>query len=140
MPIAPPVRRLDSNHDITGGAGLANYATGSEATAQRVRTTLLWVLGEWWLDATGGVPWFSPEEPSDPDYTGVAPIIGGSGAPNLGYNETVLKAAILGVVGVATLDSFAMTLDHLTRVLSVDASGTDVDGGVWTVAFQDPGP
>lgn len=140
MPLAPPVRRLDSNHDITGGAGIASYATGSEATAQRVRTTLLCILGEWWLDETVGVPWFAPEDPNDPDNVGVTPIMGGAGAPNLGYAETVLKAAILGIAGIATLDSFVMEFDHLTRALSVNASGTDVDGGAFTVAFQDPGP
>ncbi len=140
MPIAPPVRRLDQNHDISGGAGLANYATGSEATAQRIRTTLLAILGEWWLDQTVGVPWYAPEDPNSPDNVGVTSIMGGSGPPNLGYAEAVLKAAILGVDGVATLDSFAMSFDHVTRALSVSASGTDVDNGVFTVAFQDPGP
>lgn len=140
MAIAPPVRRLDSNHDITGGAGLASYATGSEATAQRVRTTILAILGEWWLDQTVGVPWCAPEDPNSPDNAGVTPIMGGSGGPNLSYAEAVLKAAILGVDGVATLDSFAMNFDHRTRALSVSASGTDVDGGTFAVAIQDPGP
>lgn len=140
MPIAPPVRRLDSNHDIQGGAGLANYATGSEATAQRVRTTLLCILGEWWLDQTVGVPWYAPEDPNSPDNTGVTPIMGGSGPPNLGYIEAVLKAAILGIDGIATLDSFVMNFDHRIRALSVSAGGTDVDGETFVVAIQDPGP
>jgi hypothetical protein len=139
MPLAAPVRRLNANHDIQGG-GLAAYATGSEATAQRLRTTLLAILGEWWLDETIGVPWLGPEDPNDPNFTGVPTIMGGSGAPDLGYAEAVLKAAILGVDGVATLDSFTMDFDHQTRSLSVIAIGTDVDGGVFSTAIEDPGP
>lgn len=140
MPLAPPVRRLDSNHDVQFGRGAANIATGSESTAQRVRTALLLILNEYWLDATKGVPWFGPDDPNDPNNSGTPPIMGGAGGADLGYAEAVLKATILGVDGVATLDSFTMTLDHATRHLAVFAEGTDVDGGVFVVAIQDPGP
>ena len=36
-----PVRRLDRNHDPMWGKGTRDFATGSEATAQRLRTRLI---------------------------------------------------------------------------------------------------
>jgi hypothetical protein len=139
MPLAAPVRRLNANHDIQGG-GLAAYATGSEATAQRVRTTLLAILGEWWLDETIGVPWLGPEDPNDPNFTGVPTIMGQPGAPDLGYAEAVIKAAILGIDGVESIDSFTMDFDHQTRTLSFSTNWVDEDGNVFPFALEDPGP
>jgi hypothetical protein len=132
MPLALRARRLDANHDMTFGRGRANFATGTEATAQRLRTAMLLVLGEWFDDVTAGVPWF-PAGDSE-----VRAIMGKSA--DLSYAEAVLKARILGINGVQSLDSFEIELDHATRKMSATATVTDVDGNTFDVAFQDPGP
>jgi hypothetical protein len=124
------VRRLDANHDMTFGGGKNNYAATGEATGQRLRTRLLLILGEWFLDTTAGVPWLQPPD-SD-----TRPIMGGP--RDLQYSEGVLKAAILGTDGVATLDSFSMTFDGTTRKLSVSASGTTADGDAFNIQVTGP--
>jgi len=140
MALAPRVRRIDSNGHTTFGAGAANFCVGSEATAQRVRTSLREVKGEWFADVTKGLPWFQPEDPNSPSNTGDKPLLGAAGGADVGYNDAVIKAAILGIVGVASLQSYSSDFDHINRHYAGDASGTDVDGAVFTVAFQDPGP
>ncbi|MDQ7745455.1 hypothetical protein [Hydrogenophaga pseudoflava] len=51
------VRRLDDAHDMTFGYGLGCIAERSEACAQNVKTRLLLLQGEWFLDLNAGVPW-----------------------------------------------------------------------------------
>ncbi len=126
------VRRLNADHDIHFGKGIRDYATGTESTAQRVRTALLLIAGEWFLDTSAGTPWFAL------DGSEVRPIMGVPA--DLGYTEAVLKARILGVDGVTVITSFDMTLDHATRHLSGAVVLTDADGATFTVEFQDPGP
>ena len=140
MALAPRVRRIDSNGNTTFGASAANFCVGSEATAQRIRTGLREVLGEWFADMTAGVPWYQPEDPNSPSNTGNKPLLGADGGADVGYNDAVIKAAILGIVGVASLDSYSSDFDHVTRRYSGTASGTDIDGAVFTATFQDPGP
>lgn len=129
-----PVRRLDSNHDMTFGRGLQNFATLAEATGQRVRTRLLLILGEFFLDTTAGVPWFQPDDGT----SDTQPIMG---VPtDLGYTEATIKATILATDGIASITSFSMTLDSISRRLFVSAIGPCVDGGIFSVKLQDPGP
>jgi hypothetical protein len=129
MPTAP-VRRLDQNGDITFGRGIESFATGSEAAAQRARTRMLLIVGEWFLNTDAGVPWF--QIPA----SGVQPIMGVT--RNLPYTEAVLKARILGTDGIATLESFSMTFDGETRKLKVAAMVRTVDGD--TVDINIVGP
>lgn len=127
------VRRLDSSHDPYWGKGMRDFATKSEATAQRIRTRLLLIAGEYFLDTTEGTPWFQISEDAD-----VRPIMG---VPlDRGYAEAVLKARILGTDGIATIESVTMDFDPGTRHASIAAAGTDDDGNTFTVALQDPGP
>lgn len=136
MPLAPGVRRTDPNHDCNFGRGQADYATGSESTAQRVRSALLEILGEWFMDVTKGMPWYRVSA----DATDILPIMGGDGPPDIGYAEASAKAVILSVDGVARISSFDVNFDHVTRKLAMSVVGIDVDGGAFTVALQDPGP
>lgn len=135
MPLAPGVRRLDSNHDCSFGRGQDNYATGSESTAQRVRTACLEIQGEWFMDVTAGIPWYPISDSAD-----TIPIMGAPGAPDLGYAEAVIKARILSVDGVASITSVSLVFDHVARKLFFSGEGTDVDGAVFQFALQDPGP
>jgi len=124
------VRRVDAAHDMTFGAGRRNLAATGEATGQRLRCRILMIQGEWFLDTGAGVPWWAPEG------NGVQPIMGGT--KNLQYAEAVIKAAILGTDGVATLDSFSMSFNGTTRKLTIAASGTSVDGDAFNITVTGP--
>lgn len=125
------VRRLDSNWDMTLGKGALNYASGAEATQQRVRANLLGLLGEWFLDTTFGVPWFAPGPDGSPPIMGVP--------RNLQYAEAQIKKTILGTDGVQAITNFFMNFNTQTRALTVSVSGTTVDGNAFQVAAITPG-
>lgn len=126
------VRRLDNN-DLVMGHGRRDYIGGAAATAQRVECQLRLVLGEWFLDTERGVPCFGVDDaPADS-----RPILGA--APfDPTYTESVLRAKILGVDGIATLTSLDLEADHNTRQLTVAAEGTTVDGDIWNIRVTLP--
>lgn len=106
------VRRIDANGDWTFGAGRASYADRSESVAQRVVTRLRSLQGDWFLDLTHGLPWFElMERPAD-----------------LARVEREVKAQILRTDGVSKLTAFAMSIDPVTRKLSVSATIIDIYG------------
>lgn len=101
------VRQLSPTGDYTYGQGSANYLVNSrEAVAQEVLTSLLLFQGEWFLDTTAGVPWFTK-------------IVGVNTIPL--YDETI-KTAILNVQGVTSIASYSSSLNRATRVLTVSAT------------------
>jgi hypothetical protein len=124
------VRRLNKAHDMTFGRGMADYAGGAEAAAQRLRCRLLTILGEWFLDTSAGVPWWQPEG------SATQPIMGGP--KNLQYAEAVIKAQILGTDGIATIEAFSMVFNGTTRKLTVACTGTTVDGDVFNISEVGP--
>jgi hypothetical protein len=117
-----PVRRVDSNHDMTFGSGLLNFATLAEAAAQNVRCRLLVMAGEWFLDTSVGVPWW--QDPS----SGVRPIMG---VPrDLRYAEAVIKSVILATDGIAAINSFSSDWNAQTRKWAVTVNLSSVDGDI----------
>ena len=125
------VRALDANHDRLFGRGAALYVSAAKSTAQRVKCALLLILGEWFLDTSAGVPWFQP------DGSAVEPILG-KRPVNRGYAEATVKAAILKVQGVKTIDTFSLSEDRETRAVSFFASGTDDDGDTCNISIPVP--
>lgn len=109
------MRRLDTDHDMTFGQGLANYARDDEATAQAVKTRLLLLGNEWFLDTDAGVPHLQKIM--------VKPA-------NLPLAEAIIKRTILETEGVAQLRSFGMTFDRETRRLAIQATVTNIYGTV----------
>ena len=99
----------DGHRDITGGHGMRSFATGDEAIEQTVGCALRFVLGEWFLDISEGIPWYP--QPFAPN---AVPILGHFPA-DLGYAEAFIKTAILGVPGVLSITSFSLTFNHHTR-------------------------
>lgn len=101
------VRRLDRNHDMTMGNGLAAYASGVEAIAQSCKTRLLMLKGEFFLDTEYGVPYLQEIM--------VKPV-------NQPLTESIIKQTILDTVGVELLESFSMTFDTETRLATISAN------------------
>lgn len=98
------VRRLDSNHDMTFGYGLANYSTDAEACSQNVKTRLLLLQEEWFLDTTAGVPWLQQimVKPAD-----------------LALAESIIKERILTTEGIESIQAFDFTFDANTRKVNI---------------------
>ena len=109
------VRRLDEGHDMTFGQGFANYAQDDEATAQAVKTRLLLLFNEWFLDTDAGVPHLQQimVKPS-----------------NLPLAEAIIKRTIIETEGVAEIRSFRMLFDGETRRLTITATVANTYGTV----------
>ncbi|MDF7667457.1 hypothetical protein PT273_06320 [Orbaceae bacterium ESL0727] len=103
------VRELDNNHDWTFGHGLANYLTDSAAIAQCVKTKLLALKRDWFLNRDEGIAWF--------DYL--------TKNPNTKQLETDVKTEIFNVDGVVSIDKFDILLDTDTREFLIQITYTD---------------
>ena len=121
------VRKLDANHDITHA-----MLTGDAAIEQTVGCAIRFILGEWFLDVSEGIPWIP-----QPNAPGVTPILGSFPA-NLAYGETLLKAAILAVDGVSAITRFTFDFNHTTRAAACTATVVTVNGGTFTVNASVP--
>ena len=120
------MRRL-VNGDITGGHGLLNFATRDEAVRQQVVCALRLILGEWFLDVSKGVPWIRNPNSGTKTILGVFPA-------DPAYAETVIKATILGVDGVKSIDSFSLNFNHNTRAGACSARITLESGTTFTIS------
>lgn len=100
-------RRLAAGHDISFGLGLSDYAKDAEAVAQNVKTRLLLLAGEWFLDAGAGLPYLRDvvKKPA-----------------NVALAESLIKRRILETDGVASIDSFSLSFDSATRRMTVVAT------------------
>ncbi len=114
------VRRLSADHDYTFGFGLASYAFGSEAVAQSVKTRLLFLKEDYFLDLDYGVPWLQEIE-------GVKPA-------RLDLAEAYIKQTILETPGVEELISFSLSFDPETRTINISADVRDEFSQTFTVA------
>ncbi len=114
------VRIQDDNGDPIFGRGEACFAYGAQSVPQRLKTRLQLILGEWFLNADAGVPWWQPEGSDNQPIMGVKPI-------DRAYAESVIKARILSTDGVQSLDAFSMQFDSQTRRLAVVFTVTAVD-------------
>lgn len=128
----PRVRRLDANNDATFGKGSANYAEETESTEQRLLCFLRGNAGEYFLDTDRFLPWIQAEG-SD-----VKPILGANGPRDIGYGEALVKAAILGLDGIASLQSFLLAFDPNVRHLSISGTVLDDDGNPIVLQQFDP--
>lgn len=100
-------RRLDNTWDMSFGKGMNNFARDAEATGQKVKTRLLLLRAEWFLDTSAGVPYLQQimVKPAD-----------------LPLAESLIKQCILATEGVLEIISFTMTLNPENRKLSVETS------------------
>lgn len=109
-------RKLDVNGDYTIGQGEANFWINEPgAVAQSIETRLRLWQGEWFLDTTDGTPWLQQ-------------VMGVRTGPTY---DLAIRQRILETVGVSSIASYASTLSHDKRNLSVI-------GTVITVFSSDP--
>jgi hypothetical protein len=82
------------------GHALADYWTDEQYIAQSIKSRLLLVLGEWFLDTSDGTPW--------PSIMGIKP-----------YDPATVEAAIrdriLGTQGVTAITEFSLIADTPSR-------------------------
>ena len=109
------VRRLDEDHDMTFGYGLGCIAERSEACAQNVKTRLLLLQGEWFLDLTDGVPWLQ-KIMTKPARTLLA--------------NTIIKRRIATTTDVTEIVSYQSSFSSETRKLTISVSVRTVYGDV----------
>ena len=123
------VLRLDEagDFDLTTGKIEIERRVGNVA-AHRVRAALSLILGEWFLDVTQGTDYLS--------------FLGGKGSA-VDVAREVLRAKIVAVDEVKSLDSLTVTLEKSTRRLSVRFTATayddsTIDGGETFVVDSAP--
>lgn len=84
-------------HDLELVDGMTSYLDeGSEMVAQRIRTKLLWIAGEWYQDQRQGVPWMTQ-------------ILGQR--PTLARLEHIFRVAIQQIPGVSEIRKLEVTSD-----------------------------
>lgn len=100
-------RLLDTNKDYTFGQGSSNYLVNIPQTvAQAIFTRLLLYQGEWFLDTTTGMPWYTQ-------------VVGNN---TTSLYDTAIKTLIVETPGVAQLIAYNSVLDRVKRHLTVNAS------------------
>lgn len=104
---------LNSENDIFASDGKIKRIYDGGQVVQHVRTRLLHYYGEWFLDTNSGVPYF------DQIFTRPADLLAA---------ESIIKGVIIRTPGIDTLDTFELSFDRNTRVLSVSFSATTTDG------------
>lgn len=109
------VRRLDRQHDMTFGRGLANVAEEEEAVAQRVKTRLYTLKGEWFLDTDAGVPYLQ-EIATKPVKQAEA--------------DAILKTTVLKTEGVEEIVEWASVLDRAQRRLKISCVVRNIYGKI----------
>lgn len=94
-----------SDHDIHFVDGVLQTVTDAEAVAQRVRQHLEFFQGEWFLNTDAGVPWFQ--------FIFVEPF-------DQSTAESILKAEIVEIPGVAEISEFMVSVDSSDRSFNLD--------------------
>ncbi len=110
--------KLDpESHDLSLDAGgrLEFLDTGDDATAQAIKSRLLFFKGESFIDAREGVPW----------YTEI--LIKGV---DLARVRAVIRQAIASVPGVVDVPRVDVVLDRTTRALTITWTARNATGRV----------
>lgn len=112
---------LDLQQTATGDLAFTNGdVTLVDDPAQRLAQRLRFVKGEWFLDATAGVPYLDT-------------IL--KKGPNLGHVRSAFRAAILGTEGVSDVDELELDFDRNTRRLSLSFTALGPNGAATRVSI-----
>lgn len=108
-------RKLNTNGDYTFGQAQSNfYVNTPEAVAQAVKTRLLLIQGEWFLDVSEGTPYS-------------AKILG---AGKVATFSSALKRVIAETQGVKEVVRFGAFFNSSTRKASVTATINTIYGKI----------
>jgi hypothetical protein len=109
------VMALDANHDIylDAATGYVARVYNSDAVLQTVKTRLLLVSQEWFLNLNSGLPWFTE-------------MVGKN--PNLFKIRSYIARQILGTDGVIKLKKLTLDFDKPNRKLVINFEYTDEYG------------
>jgi len=109
-------RAQSATGDFTFGVNGQNYLVDSPAAVgQAIMTTLKLLLGEWFLDTTQGVPWFSEV----------------LGYGTQGLYDQLIQGVILSVEGVTPVNgivAYTSSLNKTTRTLVIAAEVNTIYG------------
>lgn len=95
----------EATNDLVIEAGnIKMTTTETEAVAQKIQSRLQVVQGEWFLDNTIGIPWFTKIFKKNPDFNEI---------------KTLLLVAITNTTGVASVTEFTPKYSRATRLYSV---------------------
>ena len=104
---------LNSNHDLYINNGQIARISSSDAIIQLVKTRLLLVREEWFMDLSAGLPWFSKMMGRNPNPYKI--------------RSYVAKEIIL-TEGVSELKSLELVYNNAERKLDILFSYTDIYG------------
>lgn len=108
--------KLDADNDLDLSTGGLELITGTDEIVQKLVTRLQFFLGEWFLDARQGIPYFEDVLVKNPDLVAIQGI----------FREAILEtpgvAALLGVIET--------TVDSALRILSVSFTAQLESGDV----------
>ena len=96
---------LDSNHDIALNGDDLRLTAEDEDLKQRLTVYLQFLLGEWFLDTTQGIPYRQ--------------VVFESTANDLWDISTLMRSEIKGIEGVETIDSLDIELERDERILTI---------------------
>lgn len=114
------VRKIDDNNDWCFGYGRASFLGESKAIAQCVKTKLLSLKNDWFLNLDDGIAWF--------DYL--------KKNPNLSQLESDIKVAVFSIEGVTEITEFDVLLDTDTRKFLIQISYKDKFNETSEVSFN----
>lgn len=104
---------LNTDHDMYVANGQIARVTKSEAILQAIKTRLLTVQEEWFMDLSAGLPWYTKM----------------MGKPaNLYKIRSYLSGEITGTQGVDTLLSLELGYNNTDRKLEISFQYTDMYG------------
>lgn len=105
----------DDTHDLKVTGYDLSLVTGTDLMIQRLKQSLWFFQGEWYLDITDGVPYYQDVLKKAPDRITV---------------ESVIKAAIIETPGVTELTAFEIEYENAPRRLLVTFSVDTVYGNL----------
>lgn len=112
------IRNFMNGDIVTSGE---QFATGKEATRLAIICRLRLFLGEYFLDATDGTPWFQN-------------ILGKASRD---IAETNIKQRIITTQGVVALKEFEMVLDNKARKITIAARLLDINNEQFDFLFKE---
>lgn len=113
-----------TTHDLllTAGGNLRLTSGVPEAAAQRLTVRLAMFLGEWFLDANAGVPYFQSILTTVPDDSAL---------------RTIFRRQIEADPYVATVTKLTLTIDRSARSLRVEFTAQLIEGSELAIVIAE---